>query len=291
MSAFLLVSCSGMRKKSMVLNNLDPFQSYSIERLSLDEDSKLKNFPNSLVLCYKGETQKGLEALKKEFFHQENSPKYWNRVGSCYSFVKDYAKARFYFNVGLSIDANDVELLHNLALVSLKYGNWQETLTTLIDLSRRYPQYLLVKFNVATLYYEYQSPELALEYLSQVKKMIPNDPLVNLYRMRSFMSLGKWEEAAKEFSDIPKNYQQKQDYANHYGLVLLKLGKYNESKIILEQAKKGGRDKAEVSFKDQLLFDLQNAQNDKFKKSKNQQQQLKQNEVLDRDALKEKGKS
>lgn len=257
---FMMVSCASHGRKKVVqldINELDQLQTYSIERLSWDDESKLSVYPLALRLCYQGKTAQAQKIFNQEVRAREKDPVFWNMLGSCYYWQQDWSKAKFYFELGLSIDANNIDLLHNLALVDLKEGDWQKAMISLKNILTKNPTLLMIKFNLATLYYKYYAFPMATQLLQELKNVVPTDPLVNLYLARSLIELKDYNGALKNFLDIPEKYRQTQEFANHHALILLKLGKVAQAREVLTHAHKGTRDKAEVNFKDELLVNLE----------------------------------
>jgi tetratricopeptide (TPR) repeat protein len=231
-----IVSCSSPRSHKTtkyVSIAHDPIQMESLERLAWNT-ADLKGYPEALIACYQGKFKEGLEQLRI-MTGKEKDPNYWNMVGSCYYWKKDYPKAKFYFELGLSNQDKNQDLLHNLALVELMQGRVHLATKELTKILQTDAYALLPRWNLALIYYSNKSPELALQHLKLLNTAIPNDPLVALLTMKSYIALEDYTNTIQTYSRIPSEYKNFPEFQNVYAYALLKKQSYKEASTIIGQ--------------------------------------------------------
>lgn len=229
----------------------DPMQSESIERFFWDE-KKQAPYPESLVLCYQGKTDQGLQKLKLMSAGKEADANYWNMVGSCYYWNKEYQKAKFYFELGLTKNENHIDLLHNVALVELMQGRLNVALKSLNDLVQKDPSALLARWNLALIYYTHKSPELAINHLKTLLTSVPNDPLISLILIKSYVAMEQYQSAIDSYANIPSQHKAFTEFQNIYAYVLTKMGKIDEAQKVVQEKIHERSDKNDKEFRSAL---------------------------------------
>lgn len=256
-TAFILivaVSCaqqSTNKRKNYASISQDPIQVESLERLAWTT-TDLKGYPASLVACYQGKIKDGLNQLRMTT-GKEKDPNYWNMIGSCYYWNKEYSKAKFYFELGLSYQDKNADLLHNIALVELMQGRVQNATKDFNKIIQNDPFALLARWNLALIYYSIKSPELALKHLKLLNTASPNDPLVALLTMKSFIALEDYTNAINTYSRIPNQYKNYAEFQNVYAYALLKKQSYAEAEKSLSFKPTNNVEKSDINFRNSLL--------------------------------------
>lgn len=231
-----LASCANHRPSKgtkFVSISQDPIQTESIERLAWNT-SELKGYPQPLIACYQGKFKEGLDNLRL-MVGKEKDPNYWNMVGSCYYWKKDYSKAKFYLELGLSVQDKNMDLLHNLAMVELMQGRVHVATRELMKILQTDAYALLPRWNLALIYYSNKSPELALQHLKLLNTAVPNDPLVALFTMKVYIALEDYGNVINVYSRIPSQYKSYTEFQNVYAYALLKKQSYGEAGKVLGQ--------------------------------------------------------
>jgi len=228
----------------------DPIQTESLERLAWST-TELKGYPEALVACYQGKFTEGLDQLRL-MVGKEKDPNYWNMVGSCYYWKKDYPKAKFYFELGLSYQDKNTDLLHNLALVELMQGRVHIATKDFTQILQRDAYALLARWNLALIYYQNKSPELALQHLKLLNTAIPNDPLVALFTMKSYIAMEDYTNAINTYTRIPNQYKNYAEFQNIYAYSLLKKQSYAEAQNILNEKNQLKALKKDIEFRSAL---------------------------------------
>lgn len=229
----------------------DPIQTESLERLAWSNND-LKGQPQALVSCYQGKFKEGLQQLRM-MTGKEKDPNYWNMVGSCYYWNKDFNKAKFYFGLGLSIQDNNTDLLHNLALVELMQGRVHIATKELNQILQKDTGALLPRWNLALIYYSNKSPELAIAQLKLLTTVIPNDPLVGLLTIKSQIALEDYDSAVATYARIPSQYKEYAEFQNVYIYSLLKKQSLTEAEKIIKNKSKDVGLKKDHDFRSALL--------------------------------------
>lgn len=271
--SLLLSACaqhSRTNKKNKFVNIAkDPIQTESLERLAWSSND-LTGHHQALVTCYKGEVQKGLEQLRL-MVGKEKDANYWNMVGNCYYWSNEFTKAKFYFELGLSVDDKNTDLLHNLALVELMQGRVQLATRDLIKIIQKDSSALLPRWNLALIYYSNKSPELALEQLKVLRLTIPNDPLVNLLVIKSYIALEDFENATATYAGIPSEYKNYTEFQNIYAYALIKKQSLNEAHKILQSPSTKENVKKDHEFRSALSRLLNQLQQNATRKTASEQ--------------------
>ena len=102
-----LASCStGSFKSTIKHDDLDllmseSFMRYNVDRLEKTSTNSKNPILNALVACHEEKFTKGLNLLQENMEKNKTNPFYWNALGNCFYLQNNYAKAIFYYNMGL----------------------------------------------------------------------------------------------------------------------------------------------------------------------------------------------
>lgn len=257
LTLIVLSSCAHKRGTSKLEKfstsvGTDPMQSESLERLSWgSKTSDAITYPKALVMCYQGKYSDGLQELKM-MNTKDQGPDYWNMVGSCYYWKKDYLKAKFYFELGLSKQEGHFDLIHNLAIVELMQGRIHVALSELNKLIAKDGQSLLPRWNLALIYYMNKSPELSINHLKILLERVPNDPLVGLLLMKSFIATENYQSVLDTYARIPGQYKVYTEFQNVYAYALLKSNRIVEAQKVVGEKVHEQSDKNDKEFRSAL---------------------------------------
>lgn len=124
----LFSSCAFFSKKdSDKQNQLSPLKQ-SLGDHSQEKLIKLIQSSNPLIslsgMCYLGEFDKAEQKMDQLYLEKSGDPSYWNQIGNCYYLQGDLIMAKFYYKEALRRDPQFIPTINNLALVSLKQGEF-----------------------------------------------------------------------------------------------------------------------------------------------------------------------
>jgi tetratricopeptide (TPR) repeat protein len=145
-AAFLAGSCAGGPSFNNTIQNdqydllsEESFMRYNTNRLAAVESSKRDFISQALVACHQEKITKGLGILEERMQKNKTNAFYWNALGTCYSLTKDYAKAIFYYELGIEatrpnnkdmLDADkklaEAVISNNLGLIHLTFKRYNE---------------------------------------------------------------------------------------------------------------------------------------------------------------------
>jgi tetratricopeptide (TPR) repeat protein len=124
---------------------------------------------------------------------------YYN-LGNMYVERGDYTEAIRWFEKALQIDPESREFAHNLALARLKSGDLTGAEDDLLNITQKFPDYLLAQENLAFLYLQMKEP---LKAVSIFEAMLESDPhqahTLNRLGMILYKKMGQKEKALDYF--------------------------------------------------------------------------------------------
>lgn len=119
------------------------------------------------------------------------------RLGWLHYLNKDYVKSETYYKKAVAQEAGSVEARFGLALPLSAMGNWNDVLSTYMEIIRLDPNNSIANYRIASIYYNRKDYANATTYITRVIKMYPFDYDSNLLYGQMLMAQGKNSEAKK----------------------------------------------------------------------------------------------
>ncbi len=242
---FFLFSCSNYKLETRIENKKDDvlsgesFLRYSSKRFEIVQ-AKKNIIQSAVTYCHQGQFKKGLEILKKEMKREQENPNYWNHLGTCYYLNNQLAKAKYYFLISLEKGQNKkgrkafLPAYNNLGLVFLKLRSYDDALEN-FKLADGQGVLVTPKFNMLQLYLKFGQLEKAYGLAHLLFKKSPKDVDVITSLGTIHILKGEFSMAKKYFEKVEDKYLMREDISGHYAIVLFKLGKLEEAKLILQK--------------------------------------------------------
>lgn len=204
----------------------DQWKFFSLERYDL-QDQSLNQFPAPLVSCYRGEFEQGLKQLRQQLSGQEKNPDYWNQVASCYFWKKEDLKAKYYLSLGLGIDADHLELNHNLALVYARLKRSSLALALFERLHEQHPQLEILTLNYAIFLYQQGSFDQSKTLLTGLSDFGRSEKVSSLYLLKNALALGDLDLLIKSFEQpLYQTWAEELEFRNLYVHALIDRGDF-----------------------------------------------------------------
>jgi tetratricopeptide (TPR) repeat protein len=250
----LAVSCAGpsfnntIQKDQYDLLAEESFMRYNSNRLAAIDTTKRDFISQALIACHQDKMMKGEGILEEKMHQNKTNPYYWNALGTCYSFSKDYSKAIFYYELGIEAtrasnkDFNDTQkqlaeavISNNLGLIHLNFKRYDEAFDAFKKANTIVPSYFTPEFNMAQLYIEFNENNKAMDILKKLETKNHQD--IDLLYSLSLVSFKK-NELDKSFQYITRiqgDYLNRADIVGLYAYNLMKKNRLVEAKAILEK--------------------------------------------------------
>ncbi len=207
----------------------ESFLRYTGDRLKRIEDKRYSH----LSLCYQGDIEEGLAALKDELEDQKKNPDYWNQVGMCYFLQKNYPKAEFYFNLSLDQKSNRyfAPAINNLGILKLKDRHYEEAIELFKKAKGR--NHKVPLFNLSQVYLEFNLIDKALVVLEDLRREIKTDPDLLFSLASGYLMKGNTKKAANYLGQIPSQFRKREDVSLINAITLYEQKKYYAAKDVL----------------------------------------------------------
>lgn len=232
----LLASCSSVKKKRDITISDKEYDVFSKETFLRSEfKDNDKSVKSALENCFSGKIKTGLREIKKNFKTQGKTSSYWNQVGSCYLYNNYLKKAMFYYKIGLSYNKNDANILNNYAYIHMKRKQYSKA----YEILNKFPgknTSNVANYNLASLHFYFGKYEKSINVLSNLHKLSPRDPDINLLMAKNYIYLRNNQKANYHFNQINEKYLENSEIASFKSFNLLKLGKLEEAKDVLESS-------------------------------------------------------
>lgn len=170
-----------------------------------DKDNASDDISRMVDLCRKGDSLKGLEKSTEIYGAYKKWAAYWNGLGLCYFYSKDYFKSRLYLNRALEINSKYSPAYNNLGLVALKEKRDTDALAFFEKSLKFNSQSQVSLFNLGRLYSAFGFGEKSLSYYQKI-----ND--VKFYKSKllpfmgiSYSQAGLHKKAIEIFSQVNGN--------------------------------------------------------------------------------------
>lgn len=246
-----LTSCStGSFKSTINHDELDLLISESYMRYNVDRLEKLsissKNpIINALISCHEEKFTKGLNLLQENMEKNKTNPFYWNALGNCFYLQNNFAKAIFYYNMGLessrqkqneAISSKATALINNnMALIHLKNDRIDDAFELLTEAIKLDKKLFTPQFNQAQILLEFNKTNQAMDIFMGLLNSNPRD-IDLLYSVAlGYFKMGKLDESYKYITKINQDYLNRPDIVGLYAYNLLNKGRLAEAKTILEK--------------------------------------------------------
>ena len=251
-----LISCSSSRiERKINDSSWDSFADESFMRWS-DKRLEASHSSRKVVGCYSGEIDSTLNSLKTDFAKKDSL--YWLQVANCYYLKDEWSKADFFYRLGLEEASSPLlkaHFLNNLALVQLKYNEWEKGRDYLKESIKLAPKSKIPRFNLSQLYLQFGHFQVAIKILKEFEGTKDVDIYFSL--ANAFVFMGDLLSAEKYFNLIPKESMKREDIADSYAIYMLKSGKNKEAEEIMnERERSGAPELTKISQKIEKIISL-----------------------------------
>lgn len=221
-------------------NAYDGLRFESLNRYDFNRLDQSKYAQKGIALCHKKQYNEAYKIFKTQLDNQKENPVYWNHLATCFLLEKKYPKAKFYYDLALSIAPKKSKIksviMNNLGLYYLNMNRpylAQESFNSAIKANKKYKT---PKYNLAQVYLKFSQFKSAQEILTKLYKSSPKD--IDFIYSLGHLNLmqGKYEKANKYFSLIPKKYIQRDDIATNFALSLYFSGQSDKAYKIVKNA-------------------------------------------------------
>lgn len=245
----LLGCASGDFSKKIESNDLDLLREESLMRYNSNRldmmDGKEKDFiSKALLACHQNKMVKGKGILEAEMHTNKTNPFYWNALGTCYFLSQSYAKAMFYYELGIEaagmLKDNNKALAegtinNNIGLLHLKYKRHNEAFEAFKISGKLLPEFITPQFNIAQLYIEFNENDKALAILKQLETKNPYDVDL-LYSMALiYFRKNDLDNSLAALKKIKRDYLNRPDIVGLYAYNLMQKNHLAEARDIIER--------------------------------------------------------
>ena len=217
---------------------------YNTNRLEKMDAPEKDFISKSLLACHQKKISKGLGLLENEMHKNKTNPFYWNALGTCYSLSKDFAKALFYYDLGLealSMVNNQTKVLaeatlsNNIGLIHLNFKRYNDAFESFKRASELLPEFVTPQFNIAQLYIEFNENAKALLILKKLEAKNPDD-IDLLYSLSLiYFRINDFDNSYIAIRRVKQDYLNRPDIVGLYAFNLMNKNKLAEAKDIIEK--------------------------------------------------------
>ncbi len=239
----LLASCATQRVSRQIDDNsLDALSSETLMRYGDKRLEALKAGSNQslagLAQCYSDNVEEGLEKLYQITEKNQKNADYWNHVGTCFYLKNEFAKAKLYYELSLTMAKKKTQkatAINNIGLIYLSqrheriaYDYFQKSL-------KLNPKVLTTKYNLLQVCIQFSLLKQAHKLSKDLYQQGPKDiDFIHAYATVKNMQ-GDFIKATELYEQIPEKFLARSDINNSYSLSLFKLGKTDEAQKIMNK--------------------------------------------------------
>lgn len=184
----------------------DVLKDESLAKVDVEKISKVENKISGVTgLCYMGKTKEGLAKLDSIYPKYKDNPSYWNQLASCYLKLKQYRKAKIFYNKAIALNSRYVPAINNMGVVYRGEMKDQKALAAFKQVLKYKPSSKTAKYNIANLYIKYGLFDQAKSLLNQLRTTQRNDrdvllslAMIDLYRGNASSALRFLKSAGNE---------------------------------------------------------------------------------------------
>lgn len=238
---FSFISCAHKKGPRMLSeNSYDALRFESLNRYDFKRLETSKYAQKGIALCHKKEYNQAYKIFKNQLDKQKENPVYWNHLATCFLLEKKYPKAKFYYDLALSIAPKKSKvksvIMNNLGLYYLNINRPYQAQAAFKASIKDNKIFKTSKYNLAQVYLKFAQFDKAQKILTKLYNQSSRDidfiySLGHLYLMQ-----GQYTQANKYFAQIPKKYLQRDDIATNYALSLHFSGQSNKAYRIVKNA-------------------------------------------------------
>jgi tetratricopeptide (TPR) repeat protein len=257
----LLTSCSTNRVAQLKLSREEKSRLESPQwqpKNSQDTYVFMGEFPTSIEACLNGDFSKGATLLKAELGNGKAKPAYWNAIGTCYFLTSDFAKAKFYYQLGLELDSKYTQIIHNLALVDIQEKKWNAALDKLHSIEN--DSSTLPKYSLALVYFSVGDIEQAKKYFQDIVELSPKHLFARLGLMKCLALENSYTQVLQNYNELSLE-DRSLVFRNLAAYSYYELKQYTQSLTLL-QIKEATRSPAHESYQRELKNKVEQAMKD-----------------------------
>lgn len=177
---------------------------YAEKLIALNYDNKSTDYHNIAVIYHNiGNNLKAIEYEKKALELDYRNVTVYKLLCICLMQECLIEDARTYFNEGLTVNPNDLELKHDYGIFLFQIGNLNEAVTllnSLIEASNYIPAYI----SLANIYFLSGDYEKAIEYATEATLNETENEQAHFMLGKALSNAGKSDDAQKEFTIVQK---------------------------------------------------------------------------------------
>jgi tetratricopeptide (TPR) repeat protein len=238
------VSCSSTRIERRIDDaSWDSLADESYLRWGEQRLEKSAKNEHQVIGCYTGDAKETLNQYKKDYLSKNQDPHYWLHIGNCYFMRENWTKAEFFYR--MTLEESKVKTiksiaLNNLGLIHFKFEQWEKGKEFLNESMNLAPKFKVPRYNLSQLYLQFGFYDKAIEVLNDSVFRGYKDIDVYFSLANAYLYKGDLKTSGEYFRMIPKENFRREDIAATYALFLIKHGKVQEAKNIMNDRDRSG---------------------------------------------------
>lgn len=202
--------------------------------ISFDGEFSSRTQLDELALyCHQKKFKQAYALVKEKSRKYIKNPIFWNHLGTCFLLEGQYRKALLFFNRSLSIKSNYVPALNNLGVMYLKLDDRDRAFVAFKRAVRVGEFKKTPRFNLALLYLKNGLYDETLSVLKPFHKKTTDIDVLNMKAV-AYLMRGNLEETLKHFKKINSDFYEKAEYGINYAIALYAAGRRQESRRIFK---------------------------------------------------------
>lgn len=232
-SSLILIACSHgpSINRTIPVSQWDSLKEESVMRW---DKERLSSLTSANALCYQGEVEKGLEALKNSFYERRTDSHYWIEIGNCYFLSKKFSQAEFYYQLALNETKNNRIkgiAYNNLGIIALEQINWSIAQELFLKSINTDNKLMVPRYNLALLYLDFNLVDQAQDLVESYKNVTDIDFMA--INARIYLLKNDLKSAGNLFNKLPGFSLKRSDISVLYAWYLTMVKDFNRASEIL----------------------------------------------------------
>ncbi|MBL7663717.1 MAG: tetratricopeptide repeat protein [Bacteriovoracaceae bacterium] len=213
----------------------------TVDRLDSGERSDIEKGTDQIgkitIACYDKNFSAGFALSDKLFRNYKDHPAYWNAIGTCYLLKNDFRKAQLYYNKSLDSMKDYAPAFNNLGVIYRKKNEQQKAFVAFERAASLSRFSYTPKFNMAQMYLDHGLISQALELLTTLNKIAPNDVDVIASLGTAYLFDGKYRAALSEYNKLPGSVTSRPEVGLNYALAHFLKGDKSKARDVFGEVK------------------------------------------------------
>lgn len=210
----------------------------SLQGKNITKENVNNNVNKLAMLCHSGQIKEGLALAQSLYRSYLQHPSFWNILGNCYFYQRQYRSALLYYNKAIELSPNYAPAYNNIGVYLSSTDQWQKALVAFKTAITKSKNAMTPKFNLAKLYLRFNLPQNALSYLQQLENDFPRESEIMGMLANAYYMISDNQKALKYFSLIDNDLLYRPDISLNYSRLLIEVGKKDQAQLILERSVK-----------------------------------------------------